>query len=167
METTLPRLTIGQENCLVLANKVKEIHKTFLEVGSLLIDNQQNGYWGETGAGSFKDFTEMLGIGYSWATRLMNMWRVVTLQQFTESEVLEIGPSKMMLMLPHTADGKLTDDVKAIARDGTFMDLRKALGHNINDPKLSEEYITCPRCGEEFGFHQYMIKRRLIDGIQD
>lgn len=159
METKLPVLTKGQENCLVLADKVKELAKNFLDVGELLIQNQTMGYWGESGAESFKDFTEMLGIGYSWATRLMNMRKIVTLQLMTEQEVLEVGPSKMMLLLPK-AKGGLPDDVRAIARDGTFMDLRRALGHNIPDPEWAEEFVICPRCGAEVSIYPNTIQRR-------
>jgi len=144
----------------MLSDAVKELGKAFLRVGQLLIDNQENGYWAATGAESFKDFTAMLGFSYSWATRLMAMHRVVTSQLLTEDEVLEIGQSKMGLLVAHTGNGGLTDEVKAIARDGSFIDLRKALGHNILDPELSEEYLVCPRCGEDVPIYPGMVKRR-------
>ena len=110
-EVKLPGLTKAEENCLMISEAVKDIGKAFIRVGELLIDNQVNGYWSATGAESFKDFTAMLGFSYSWATRLMAMSRVVTSQLLTEDEVLEIGPSKMGLLVAHTDNGELTDDV--------------------------------------------------------
>ena len=44
--------------------------------------------------------------------------------------------------------------------DGSFIDLRKALGHNILDPELAEEYLICTHCGATVSIYPGMIKRR-------
>jgi len=155
--TNLPSLTKAEENCIVCSELSKRICTDFLELGGLLLENYENAYWNVT-CESFKDFVEMLGIEYSRASRLMTMAKVVTQQLLTPEEIVEIGYSKTCLLLPKARKGELDEDTKLLARDCTFTDLRRELGHNIESE--SEEYINCPRCGEEFAVYRGMIHKR-------
>jgi len=149
MEVKVPAVTKGQENCLLIASMVRNIALNYLELGGLLVENQENGYWGDSGHESFKDFIQDLGISYDWATRMMGLARVVTQQLFTKEEILDIGVSKACLLLPHVKKGKLDEETRLLARDCTFTDLRKQLGHNIKGIEDCEEYVLCRRCGSE------------------
>ena len=101
----------------------------------------------------------MLGISYSFATRLMGIARVVALHLLTRAEILEIGVSKSCLLLPLLARGELDDDTKELAKSCPYRDLKIHLGHKVKDGD-SSEYLTCPRCGVEFSFQKEMIRRR-------
>lgn len=149
MEVTAPALTKAEENCSLIQSLVKDIGCQFLELGGLLVDNQEKAYWGASGYESFKDFIEQLGVGYSWATRLMDLARIVAQQLLSKEEILEIGVSKACLLLPSMKRGALAEGVKFLARDCTWSDLRKELGHNIPEPKDCDEYMLCPRCGSD------------------
>ena len=160
MEVKVPAITKGEENCLLIATMVRNIALNYLELGGLLVENQENGYWGASGHESFKDFIQELGISYDWATRMMGLARVVAQQLMTKDEVLKIGVAKVCLLLPHFKDGGLDEDIRLLAQDCTWNDLRKALGHKIPDPEDCEEYVECPRCGGDFTLKSWMIKRR-------
>lgn len=173
MATTVPALTKGEENVLTIQGLVRDIALNYLELGGLLVENQEGAYWGASGSESFKDFIQQLGISYDWATRMMGLARVVAQQLLTKEEVLEMGVAKACLLLPCVKKGELNEDVKSLALVCTWNDLRKELGHNIPDPKDCEEYILCPRCGsdispirvkcrcgEEFAAKIGMIRRR-------
>jgi len=146
METI--EMTKAEENCLRIAGLVKKLHYDFLELGGLLLENQENAYWGEQ-AESFKDFVQQLGVNYSWATGLMRVAKLVVDQILTKDELAEIGPAKAVLLLPSVKDGHLSDEVKAIARDGTYNDLRLTLGHNLSE-ESGRVFMLCPRCANEF-----------------
>jgi hypothetical protein len=154
------QLSRAEENCLAIAGLVKRLHYDFLELGGLLLENQAQAFWSASGAESFKDFVQQLGISYDWATRLMGVAQAVVDNVFTKEEVVEIGVAKACLLLPHIRQGKLTEDMKLLARDASWNDLRKELGHNLIDPKDLSEYLLCPRCGAEIDLKPGMIKKR-------
>jgi len=165
-------LTRAEENTLTIQSLCKDIYHNFLELGGLLAENQDYDYWSQCGYESFRDFVEQLGVGsYSWATRLIGISRVVASQLLAEAEIMEIGVSKACLLLPHIKNGGLPEDIKLLARDCTFTDLRKELGHKIPMPEDSHYYVPCPRCGQdvdvlrcrcgqEFSLNKNMIRRR-------
>jgi len=138
--------TKAEENVLAIQHLTRDLHYNFLELGRLLSENQEAAYWSQCAYGSFKDFVEMLGISYSFGTRLMGISRVVAQQLLTEEEVLEIGVSKTCVLLPLMAKGKLDDDTKELAKSAPYRELRQHIGHK--ETTLSIEYqIQCPRCG--------------------
>lgn len=155
----LPKLTKAEENILTTQHLVKDMHYSFLELGGLLLENQEAAYWSQCAYGSFQEFVEMLGISYSFATRLMGIARIVASQLLSKEEVLEIGVSKSCLLLPLLARGELDDDTKELAKSCPYRDLKLHLGHKVKDED-SSEYLTCPRCGVEFSFQKDMLRRR-------
>ena len=159
-EVIVPPLSEAEENCLAIAGLVKRLHYDFLELGGLLLENQASAFWGASGAESFKGFVQQLGISYDWATRLMGIANAIADNLFTKEEVVEIGVAKICLLLPHIKKGELSEEIKLLARDCSFNDLRKELGHNLTDPVDSDEYLLCPRCGVEITLMPGMIKRR-------
>ena len=124
------RLTRAEENCSAIAHLVKDLARYSVELGGLLVENQENAFWGTTGHASFKDYVQELGISYDWATRMMGLARVVAQQLLTQSEIDEMGVANAVLLLPLASKGELSDEIKTQARDSTWTDLRKALGHN-------------------------------------
>ena len=155
----LPELTEAERIELLIVHCCTNIRETFLELGGLLADYQDRALWSEHHE-SFKDFIEMLGIGsYSWVTRLIDISRIVSQQLLTKEEVLQIGVAKACLLLPAVKKGTLSEDIKLLARDCTFTDLRIALGHNVPDED-SEEYIICTRCGADVTVRKGMIRKR-------
>ena len=158
-EITLPQLTDAEQNELALVECCRNIHYNFLELGGLLVDNQDRCYWSANRHESFRELVEMLGISYSFGTRLMGISRVVAQQLLTQEEILEIGVSKACLLLPLATRGKLDDDTKELAKSCPYRDLRLHLGHNV-ETELSEEYLLCPRCGADFSFQKGMLRRR-------
>jgi hypothetical protein len=140
-------LSKAEENCLTIAGLVKRLHYDFLELGGLLLENQASAFWGASGAESFKSFVQQLGISYDWATRLMGVAKTVIENVFTKEQVVEIGVAKVCLLLPHIKKGKLPEEIKLLARDCTFQDLRLALKHDIIEGREQGDEIYCPRCG--------------------
>ncbi len=160
MEIKAPPLDKAQENCLTIAGLVKKLHYDFLELGGLLLENRNMGYWNASGCESFKDFIQQLGISYDWATRMMGLAEIVAQQLLTPAEVVEMGVAKATLLLPHVKNGTLPEDIKLLARDCSWNDLRKELGHNLVDPDNYEEFVNCPHCGYDIILQPGMIKRR-------
>lgn len=157
-EVALPELTEAEKNILAIADCCNNIKYRFLELGGLLAENQDKALWSQAGYESFRDFVAMLGIGsYSWVTRLIDLSRVVATQLLTKEEVIEIGVAKACLLLPRAKKGLLDDDIKELAKNAPYHDLRLALGHNLKDDE-AEEYLICPRCGENVFIHKGMIK---------
>jgi len=151
--------TKAEENVLAIQHLTRDLHYNFLELGRLLSENQEAAYWSQCAYGSFKDFVEMLGISYSFGTRLMGISRIVAQQLLTEQEILEIGVSKACLLLPLLSRGKLDSDTKELAKSAPYRDLRIAIGHNV-ETELTDEYLLCTRCGEEISFQKGMVRRR-------
>jgi hypothetical protein len=152
------QLSPAEQNITKIVALVRGAKLNFLELGRLLIENQENSYHDAMKV-SFKDFCEMLGVGsFSWVTRLMNVARVVAHNILTEDEVLEIGIAKTCLLLPRLKKGEIDNDIIELAKSCPYHDLRLELGYKVSE--FSEEYINCPNCGSEFPFQQYMIKRR-------
>ena len=152
-------LTEAEQNELAVIDLCRNIHYNFLELGGLLLENYERGYWTANRHESFQEFIEMLGIGYSWATRMMGLSKIVATQLLTEGEMLEIGVAKACLLLPLVKRGKLDDDIKELAKNAPYHDLRKELGYKVKD-ELPEEYLLCPRCGADITFHKGMIRKR-------
>lgn len=158
-EIILPPLSDAEQNELALVDCCHNLHFSFLELGGLLVENNDKSYWSANRHESFRELVEMLGISYSFATRLMGISRIVALHLLSEEEVLEIGVSKSCLLLPLLARGKLDDETKELAKNCPYRDLKIHLGHKVKDED-SSEYLTCPRCGVEFSFQKEMIRRR-------
>lgn len=140
-------LTKAEENITAISGLVRGICFAYLELGGLLLENQRFAYWSQGGYESFKDFIQILGISYSWATRMMGLADIVAQKFLSEEEIVEIGISKVCLLLPHVKRGEIPEDIKLLARDCTFIDLRRELGHQIPEPSDDGAYVICPRCG--------------------
>jgi len=152
-------LTPAEQSEFLIADCCKDIKVRFLELGGLLADNQDRALWSEHHE-SFKDFIELLGIGsYSWVMRLIDISRLVATQLLTKEEVLEIGVAKACLLLPRAKKGQLDDDIKELAKNAPYHELRLGLGHRLTEGE-SGEYLFCPRCGVDITLHKGMIRRR-------
>lgn len=158
-EIIVPPLSDAEQNEKALIACCHSLHYSFLELGGLLVQNNDKSYWSANSHESFRELVEMLGISYSFATRLMGIARVVALHLLTKEEILEIGVSKSCLLLPLLARGKLDDETKELAKSCPYRDLRLHLHHKIPDED-SSEYLLCPRCGVEISFRKEMIRRR-------
>ena len=158
-EITLPKLSMAEENELALVDCCRNIHYNFLELGGLLVQNQDCCFWSANRHESFRELVEMLGISYSFGTRLMGLSRLVASQLLSKEEVVQIGVSKACLLLPLASRGKLDDDTKELAKSCPYRDLRIAIGHNV-ETELTDEYLLCPRCGADVSFNKGMIRRR-------
>ena len=150
------RLTKAETNIRNTQLLVRNIHDSFLDLGWLLIENEQAAYWSQCAYESFTDFIGQLGISYSFATRLMGIARVVTSQLLSKEEVIEMGVSKACLLLPRLRDG-IDDETKAIAISAPYQELRRHLGHKVKDVETSE-YLLCPRCAFRIDFHKGLLR---------
>ena len=157
-DIAIPQLTEAEKNELTIIELAKNIQENFWLLGGLLLENYGRGYWAANGHESFIEFVQMLGQGYSWATRLMDMRRLERDGIFTKEEILEIGPSKMALLLPPAKKGILDEDTRLLARDCTFKDLQRQLRHKVNNDE-SDEFLICPRCGVEITVFKGMIRK--------
>lgn len=158
-EILAPPLTEAEKNECLIRQLCRDVKVHLLEIGMLLAFNQDRGLWSEHHE-SFKDLVETLGIGdYSWVTRLVRMGRVVASQLLTRDEVLEIGVSKTVLLLPRIEKGELDEETKMLALVSTFSGLREHLGHQLHGED-GDEFLLCPRCGVDITLRPGMVKRR-------
>ena len=151
--------TDAEQNELAVVYCCHNLHFSFLELGGLLVENEERAYWSANRHESFRELVEMLGISYSFATRLMGISRIVALQLLTTEEVMQIGVSKSTLLLPQFRKGEVDRDTIELAKHCPYRDLRLHLGHNVEN-ELSEEYVICTRCGADISFRKGMLRRR-------
>ncbi len=148
--TMLPTISKApwQANVEGIISTVGDLKDIFIELGLLLHENRRNKYYLATGEllHTFKDFCELYvaSHSYSWACKLADMGEVLAKQQMTRDTVLEIGPTKMALLVSHIKDGTITDDLIELAKHGSARDLREALGLRVGGGGL----CICPACGE-------------------
>ena len=147
MSEVLPRLSEAEQNILAITSLCKDIFVDCLELGKLLLTNYELGYWSACGNESFRDMVEQLGISYSYATRYMGVADMVRQERLTPDELYKIGMSKAILLLSCERKGELTEEVKAIAMDAPYGDLRSHLGYDGHEEV--DRYIICQRCGRE------------------
>ena len=160
METSIQQLTQAEENCLRVAEMVKKVHYDMLELGELLWENRKYAYWSASGFAGFKEFVQTLPLSYDWCTRMADLIDVMKQGLLSREEIIRLGVGKACLLLPHVKKGALTDDIRSVAENGTWNDLRLTLGHNLTEPQDMKEYIHCPHCGEEIHLQPGMIERR-------
>jgi hypothetical protein len=117
-------------------------------MGGLLKINHDNAYWSITGYGTWKDYLEQLGMSYSQAMRMIQVYEIVSARILSAEDVKEIGSTKTALLLPLATEGNLTEDIILLAKNCTARELRQELGHKVphNNPKYS---VICSRCGNE------------------
>jgi len=161
LEAKVAGLTPAEESQTLIMELAKTVKWGFIELGGLLCDNQDKAYWSRTGHESFKDFVETIGIGdYTWVTRLMDISRMVAKGIVTREQVLEIGVAKTVLLLPRAKKGQLTPELIELAKSCTWRELREELGGGSEALPAPEQFIRCPRCGQEFVFHDDMLRGR-------
>jgi hypothetical protein len=134
------------------------IKANFLQVGRLLYASFTNGYWGQCGHESWSDYLESLGIGSrSWVSRLVRVAMCVETQTLAEADVIDMGVSCAVLLLPTAEKGGLTQDLIEVAKSGDTRELREALGHKLieNDKDC---FLLCPRCGSRITGAKFVRK---------
>jgi len=139
---------IAEDNCLLVSQLARSVKLNFLKLGQALLVNRENCYWQAKRYDTFKDFVEgETGLDYSWATRLMNVSKLVATQQLTGEDILEMGISKATLLLPAARKGELTEEVIEQAKGAPISELREQLtGKAI---EMEGSHINCPHCGYE------------------
>lgn len=152
-------LSDAEQNELALVDCCHNLHYSFLELGGLLVENNDRSYWSANRHESFRELVEMLGISYSFATRLMGIAKAEAQKLLTRAEILEIGVSKSCLLLPLLARGELDDETKELAKNCPYRDLKLHLGHKVKEED-SSEYLTCPRCGVDITYRKEMLRKR-------
>jgi len=147
--------TPAQVNEGLILDMVKAVKGGFVELGGLLVENYEKGYW--SSYESFKTFIGTLAIGsYSQVNRMMGIARMVAASQLTREDAIEMGPSKAALLLALAKKGTLTPELIAQALNGPWSDLRDTIKGDRLLSKV-EAHITCPRCGNQFVFHKEMV----------
>lgn len=147
LPTTLPALSPADENCTAIYNVVADVKHHFLTLGYLLHVNRSNAYFSAAHVDTFKDFCEMHVHlqSYSWLCKLADIAEIIADQLVSKADVLEIGPTKMALLLPLVKRSLLTSEILAIAKMGTANDLRLELG--MKQSTRQAGVIHCPGCG--------------------
>ena len=170
MEVITPPLTEAEKNVLAISSLCKDMITDCCELGKLLLENYEKGYWSAVGRESFPDFVQELGISYSYATRYMGVAQMIRDNQLTPEELYQMGMSKACLLLSSARKGQLTSEVKELAMVAPYGDLRERLGYDGHDevdrfvlcPRCGREIeeIRCPRCNEEIQLKKGMIRSR-------
>ena len=143
---------------------------TFLEMGRLLWIARENAHWSTLGQESFDAYVEDLGLpmGHSpsWVSRLIGIHEFLVLKKkLTQEELLEIGVSKAVHLLPKARRKELTNEDIAKAKIYSERDLRIELGQEgltVDMGKWVINYI-CSRCGE----HLTIRGARWVKKAQD
>jgi len=149
-----------EENEKTILNMAQRQKADFLVLGILLLANMKRSYWSRNQHHSFKDFIEQLGIGsYSRMTRLADMAQLVLDGKLTAEEVSEIGVSKMSRLLPLLKKGEVSRDTIELAKTCPYRDLLVQLGKVKEDGGPVEQWIRCPRCGNEYAFNKSMLTK--------
>lgn len=149
MNEITPVLTMAEQNITETMNLIRSAKVHFLEIGRLLQECYENGYYSQGGYEKFKDYVEMLGIGsYTFCTRLMSMASCVTQLLISREDVIEIGIGKMQDILPRLKKGKLSPDDIELAKSAPQRDLREFLGLKVTEND-SRHSVVCSRCGCE------------------
>ena len=139
---------IAESNCLLVAQLAHSVKLNFLKLGQALLINRENCYWQAKRYDTFKDFVEgETGLDYSWATRLMNVSKLIAAQKLTGEDVIEMGISKATLLLPAAKRGELTEEIIEQAKGAPYSELREQLTGKAAE--IEQAHINCPYCGYE------------------
>lgn len=137
----------AEQNISATLELCTDIKLNFLRVGKLLYDNFLHGYWGESGFDCWSDYLDSLGVhDRSWLSRLVNVVMCIETRRMLEADVIDMGVSKAIKLLPKARKGKLTPEIIAAAKSGSTRELADALGHKINDNDR-DYYVDCQKCG--------------------
>jgi len=140
-------LSPAEKNEVETRNCCADIKANFLQVGRLLYASFINAYWSVCGHASFSEYLESLGVASrSWLSRLVQLSACIDTQILTEADVIEMGVTNAVLLLPAAKSGNLDGDLIEVAKSGSSRELREALGHKQieNDRDF---YVDCPHCG--------------------
>ena len=90
-----------------------DIKSNFLKVGQLLYESFINAFWSPTFE-SFSDYLESLGVASrSWLSRLVQLSACIDTQILSEADVIEMGVTNAVLLLPAAKSGNLDGDLIA------------------------------------------------------
>src|SRR4030042_7039298 len=127
----------------------RDIKANFLEVGRLLYENFQMGFW-STVWDCWSDYLDSLGIASrSWLSRLVNLAMCLDTHLLREADVIEMGVTNAIMLLPSCRDGTINGEKIAAAKSGSTRQLREALGHKGNENDR-DYYVDCTHCGVRF-----------------
>lgn len=151
-------LSPAERNEVETRNCCADIKTNFLQVGRLLYANFINAYWSVCGHASFSEYLESLGVASrSWLSRLVQLSACIDTQILTEADVIEMGVTNAVLLLPAAKSGNLDGDLIEVAKSGSSRELREALGHKqIENDK--DCWLDCPRCGSRISGAKWVRK---------
>ena len=150
----------AQENFLQIQALVVVTEKSFIALGKLLWECKENGYWSDIGRESFQELTEEVGISYSLATRLIGIYeQFILLLGKTEQELLDIGVSKAIVLLPALRSGAANKEFIEQAKELTVRDLKLELGQKVTETD-AQHFIVCKRCGEKLYGARWIRKEK-------
>ena len=145
----MTRVEQAQDNFIQIQALVIITEKSFITLGKLLYECKEHGYWSDIGRESFQELTEEAGISYSLATRLTGIYeQFILLLGKTEQELLDIGVSKAIVLLPALRSGAVKEEFMEQARELTVRDLKIELGQKVTETD-AQHFIVCKRCGEK------------------
>jgi len=154
----LTLLTPAEQNEVETQELCHNIKSNFLRVGFLLYENLTHAYWSLCGHHSFSDYLESLGIGSrSQLSRLTYLAACSVTQVLREDDILEMGMSNAIALLPAVRRGNLTQDMVEVAKCGSNRELRAYLGHKLNENDHGYS-VTCPHCGFEISGCKWVHK---------
>src|SRR3990167_258102 len=137
----------GEANEILTRELIKQTQLNFLAIGKLLLESKEKAYWSATW-GSFSDYVESLGISKSPGYNMIAVYEFLLSGKLTEPDILEIGIAKMPLLISAGKQGKLTDDMIALAKHAPVRDFKESLGYKITENDCGY-FIICPRCSQE------------------
>ena len=159
---SLPDLSRGESLDLTVRQLIRHMAAHFLEVGGLIGELYEGNLWQSCNYDRWADYVESLGIGsYTYVMSLISLSKLYTAQILSKEEIAEIGYSKACLLVPLIKKGGLTDDILAIAKNGTNRDLRIAEGYRVTSND-SDSHVVCPRCGCDIQGVAYVRSKEIL-----
>lgn len=124
-----------------------EIQRDFLQIGKLLTQCYEERYWRVLGYRSFREYAEYslpINNSYSWATRLMNAYRLsATPLAPPNDSLIKIGIAKLSLLLPKARRAELNEALWNKAETLSYGELKRELGYKVaGKPTLMKDEQT-------------------------
>ncbi len=126
---------------------VAEVMHDFLQIGRLLTECSEGRYWRVLGYGNFMEYVQYslpFNNSYSWATRLMNIYRLSTTPIAPPKDrLIKIGISKLCLLVTKGRRGELNEALWNKAETLSYRELAAELGYKgVGKPTVVRDEQT-------------------------